>query len=127
MPAPVVHFEYGVRDSAKAKAFYGPLFGWEFHAAGPALMVTNLGPMAPANQGNCNPGIGGHINSLGHPPHNYCVVYAQVDDLPATIAHATTLGGSSLVPPTEVPGMGQFAWIKDPEGNVVGLWKPMKK
>jgi uncharacterized protein len=125
-PAPIVHFEFGVRDTAKARAFYGPLFGWEFHEYGPALMVNNLGPMVQPPH-TPTPGIGGHINALGHPPHTYCVVYAQVDDLAAIIAHATKLGGKQIVPPTEVPGMGQFAWISDPEGNTVGLWKVMKK
>ncbi|HMN42474.1 MAG TPA: VOC family protein [Phycisphaerales bacterium] len=125
LPAPIVHFEFGVRDTPKAQAFYGPLFGWQFVQAGPACMVTNIGPMAPGNKDVCQPGIGGHIASLGHPPHTYCVVYAQVDDLAATIAHAEKLGGRSLVPPTEVPNLGSFAWIGDPEGNTVGLWKPL--
>jgi len=25
-----------------------------------------------------------------------------------------------------VPGMGSFAWLKDPEGNLFGLWKAVK-
>ena len=114
MAAPVVHFEIGCRDLAKAKKFYGPLLGWEFQEYGPAAMVS---PTAP--------GIGGHINCLGHEPHNYVTFYAQVDDLKATLEKAAKLGGSTVVPPTEVPGMGSFAWLKDPEGNVVGLWKPV--
>ena len=125
MAAPIVHFEIGVKDPAKAAAFYGPLFGWEFSAYGPAQMVSNIGPK-PGAPSTLSTGIGGHINSLGHPPHNYCVVYALVDNLEATIAHALKLGGKSLVPPTEVPGMGAFAWISDPEGNTVGLWKAAK-
>jgi hypothetical protein len=119
MPAPVVHFEIGCRNLETARKFYGPLFGWEFEAFGNAAMVTNLG------HGGDGMGIGGHINSLGHEPHNYVTVYAMVDDLAATIEKATTLGGKQIVPPTEVPGMGHFAWLADPEGNVVGLWKTM--
>ena len=72
-------------------------------------------------------GINGHINSLGHEPHNYCVIYVQVDDLAASIKKAEGLGGKKIVPPMEVPGMGHFAWISDPEGTMVGLWKPVKK
>jgi predicted enzyme related to lactoylglutathione lyase len=116
MGAPVVHWEIGCRDVAKAKKFYGPLLGWEFQEYGPAAMVS---PNAP--------GIGGHINSLGHEPHTYVTFYAQVDDLKATLEKAAKLGGSTVVPPTEVPGMGHFAWLKDPEGNVIGLWKPVMK
>jgi len=32
------------------------------------------------------------------------------------------LGGKALVPPVEIP-MGACAWMKDPDGNAVGLWK----
>ena len=62
---------------------------------------------------------------MGHEPHNYITVYAQVDDLPAYVAKAESLGGRTLVPPTEVPNMGSFAWLTDPEGTVFGLWKPL--
>jgi uncharacterized protein len=115
MPAPVVHFEIGGRDIEKTKAFYGPLFGWELTAYGPAAMVA---PTAP--------GIGGHLNCLGHEPHNYVTIYAQVDDLQATLDHAAKLGGKMLVPPQEIPGMGHFAWLQDPDGNIIGIWKVMK-
>ena len=115
MPAsPVVHFEIGCRDIKKARAFYGPLLGWEFSDYGNAAMITNTAG---------DKSIGGHLNSLGHEPHNYCVIYAMVDDLQSKIDQAKKLGGSLLIPPQEVPGMGHFAWIKDPEGTVVGLWK----
>lgn len=124
-PAPIVHFEIGVRDTAKARAFYGPLLGWEFADYNGSAMVKNIGPMAPPQPGGGMAGIGGHINSLGHPPHTYCVVYAAVDDIDAKIAQAEKLGGRKIVPRTEVPGIGHFAWIADPEGNTVGLWKPM--
>ncbi|MBL9030448.1 MAG: VOC family protein [Phycisphaerae bacterium] len=123
MPAPVVHFEFGFKSLEKGKAFYGGLFGWEFQEYGPSAMIGNLGGHVP----NPTPGIGGHLNALGHEPHNYCIVYALVDDLEATIAKAKKLGGQAVVPPTEVPGMGHFAWLKDPEGNLVGLWKAMQQ
>lgn len=116
MTAPVVHFEIGCRDVEKAKKFYGPLFGWDFSAFPGAAMVA---PTAP--------GIGGHINSLGHEPHHYVTIYAMVDDLKATLDHAAKLGGKTIVPPTEVPNMGRFAWLMDPDGNVIGIWKAMKK
>ena len=54
-------------------------------------------------------------------------IYAQVDDLQATIDHAVKLGGKMLVPPQEVPNMGHFAWIQDPDGNMIGIWKLLKK
>ncbi|MHC5023300.1 MAG: VOC family protein [Planctomycetota bacterium] len=114
MGAPVVHFEIGCRDSERTQAFYSKLFEWKIDAQGPAAMIDTGG----------GSGIGGHISALGHESNNYVTVYAEVDDLDATLARATELGGETVIPPTEVPQMGHFAWLKDPEGNCIGLWKP---
>ncbi len=117
MGNPIVHFEIGCRDSAKAQAFYGKLFDWKFESYGPTAMIT----------GDPQGGILGHISALGHEPHNYTLVYVQVDDLQAYLTKAESLGGKTMVPPTDVPQMGQFAWLTDPEGTIVGLWKPLKQ
>jgi len=124
-PAPIVHFEIGCKDMAKTQKFYADLFGWQFQNFGGANMVTNIGPAHDGGKPKTD-GIGGHINALGHPPHQYVTVYALVDDIEATLANVTRLGGSTLVPKQEVPGMGWFAWFKDPEGNALGLWKNMR-
>ena len=115
MGRPVVHFEIGCRDRAKTVSFYRELLGWEIQQDGPAAMVDTQSPT----------GIQGHISALGHEPHNYVLVYAQVDDLDATVKEAERLGAKMMIPPTEVPGMGHFAWIHDPEGTLFGLWKPL--
>jgi predicted enzyme related to lactoylglutathione lyase len=60
---------------------------------------------------------------LGHEPFHYVTVYVQVDDLPAYLKKAESLGGKTLVPPVEIP-QGSFAWFADPDGNTIGLWKP---
>lgn len=123
MPAPVVHFEIGCNDLEKTRAFYAQLFGWEYAPGAPNMaMIGNVGPMAPTK----TDGIGGHLTALGHPPHQYVTIYAQVEDIDATLQKAEKLGGSTIVPKTEVPTMGWFAWFKDPEGNAIGLWTSMK-
>lgn len=113
MPCPVVHFEIGCRNKPSTVAFYQSLFDWKIQEYGSAAMIDAGGEM----------GIGGHIHSLGHEPHNYVTVYVDVDDLAAYIKKAESLGGKMIVPPTEVPGMGHFAWIADPEGTCIGIWK----
>ena len=113
MGQPVVHFEIGCRDSAKTANFFRDLFGWQMQAMGPATMINT----------GAGSGIQGHISSLGHEPHNYTVVYVQVDDVQAYLDKVASLGGKTMVPPVEIP-TGTFAWFSDPEGNVVGLWKP---
>ena len=113
MPHPVVHFEIGCRDSQKTQDFYKQLFGWSISAAGPAAMIDTGG------------GVTGHISALGHEPHNYTVFYVEVEDVAAYLDKSKSLGGKTLVPPVEIP-TGTFAWMQDPEGNTVGLWKPKK-
>jgi hypothetical protein len=117
MGQPVVHFEIGCRNSPKTQEFYTKLFDWKIEQHGPAGMIST----------GQNLGIQGHISALGHEPHNYLTVYVQVDDLQAYLNRAGKLGGKTLVPPTEVPGMGHFAWLADPEGTIIGLWKPVPK
>jgi predicted enzyme related to lactoylglutathione lyase len=119
MGQPVVHFEIGFRNAAKAADFYSKLFDWKFQPMGPT-------PAQMVATGSAT-GIQGHINQLGHEPHNYVTVYVQVEDLAASLKKAEALGGKTLVPPTDVPGMGKFAWLADPEGTIVGLWKPIAK
>jgi predicted enzyme related to lactoylglutathione lyase len=113
MGNPVVHFEIGGRDTGKSKDFYAALFNWKIEEMGPAMMISTAS----------DTGIGGHISALGHEPHNYVTVYVQVENIPATLKKAEELGGSTMVPETEIPDMGHFAWLKDVDGNIVGLWK----
>lgn len=112
MGRPVIHFEIGCRDSQKTQEFYKKMFDWKVETFGPAAMIAAEGS-----------GIGGHITSLGHEPHHYTIFYVDVEDVAAYLKKAESLGGKTLVPPMEIP-TGTFAWMQDPEGNTVGLWKP---
>jgi uncharacterized protein len=107
----VIHFEIGCRDAAKTQEFYRAMFDWKIEAMGPAAMIA---PEAP--------GIAGHITALGHEPHHYTIFYVDVENVAAALKKAESLGGKTLVPPVDIP-MGTFAWMQDPEGNTVGLWK----
>ena len=111
MTHPVVHFEIGCKDSAKTQEFYKKLFDWKIEAMGPAAMIA-------AEAG----GITGHITALGHEPQHYTIFYVGVDDVAAYLEKAKSLGAKTLVPPVDIP-TGTFAWMQDPEGNTVGLWK----
>ena len=113
MAAPVIHFEIGCKNTAKTVTFYSELLGWTTEAYGPAQMIDT----------GSKQGISGHIQSLGHEPHNYVTVYVQVDDLQAYLDKATALGGKTLVKPVPIP-TGKFAWLADPDGNIVGLLQP---
>ena len=103
-----MYFEIGCRATDKALEFYKGMFDWSFKDN---HIDTGAG------------GIGGHVNSLGHEPHNYTIFYVQVDDIPEALNKAAALGGKTIVGPIDI-GEGAFAWFSDPDGNTVGLWKP---
>jgi predicted enzyme related to lactoylglutathione lyase len=112
MSHPVVHFEIGCKDKQSTSAFYSEAFGWKIDA-GPMGMIDT----------DTTEGIAGHVAALGHEPHQFTHFYVQTDDVAASLAKIEALGGKTAVPPVAIPG-GTFAWFTDPEGNVVGLWKP---
>jgi uncharacterized protein len=111
MPNPIVHFEIGCRDRAKTAEFYSSLFDWRVEEKDGRTMLRT------------GTDVGGHINSLGHEPHNYTLFYVLVDNLVATLAKVSELGGKTLVPPMAVPGGGRFAWFRDVEGSVIGIYE----
>ena len=114
MGQPVIHFEIGCRDIANTESFYTKLFGWQTRPAGPGVTIDTEGAG----------GINGHFTSLGHEPHHYVTIYIQVDDLQAYLSKAERLGGKTLIPPIELPDGRHFAWLADPDGNMIGLLTP---
>ncbi len=109
MPNPVIHFEIGCRDTASSQKLYQELFDWKIESAGPAAIISQAG-------------ITGHMTALGHEPFHYTIFYVEVSDVAAHIAKAEGLGCKKLVGPITIP-TGTFAWISDPDGNTIGLWK----
>jgi hypothetical protein len=119
--APVVHFEVTGKDPQKLQGFYSKLFDWEINADNP----LNYGLVnAVANGTEVGKGsIGGGVAAAqeGAPPS--VTFYVQVPDLDATLKKVASMGGKTLVPPTEIPNLVTFAMFQDLEGNAVGLVK----
>jgi predicted enzyme related to lactoylglutathione lyase len=55
--------------------------------------------------------------SKGMPPS--WGAYVTVDDVDATAAKAEKLGGKIIVAPTDIPTVGRFTVIQDPQGAVI--------
>jgi uncharacterized protein len=51
------------------------------------------------------------------------VITIDVDGIDDALKQIEAEGGSTVTPRTAIPGMGAFAYFKDPEGNVMGLWE----
>ena len=59
---------------------------------------------------------------MGAPPH--WMGHVQVDDVDATAALAKKLGGKVYKEPADIPTVGRFAVIADPQGAVISIFKP---
>jgi uncharacterized protein len=46
-----------------------------------------------------------------------------VEAIDDALKQVEAAGGTTVTPRTPIPGMGAFAYFKDPEGNVLGLWE----
>jgi hypothetical protein len=51
--------------------------------------------------------------------------YIEVDDVDAAAGQLKTLGGKVLMPPQDIPNVGRFAPVADPQGAVFNLYKPL--
>ena len=49
------------------------------------------------------------------------MIYIEVDDIGEHLTKAAELGGEVMIPETKIPGGGHFAWLKDVDGNMIGL------
>jgi predicted enzyme related to lactoylglutathione lyase len=115
MGNPVVHFEIIGKDSEALQRFYKGAFDWQIGPPVPGAGVS-YALVDPHGEGGINGGIGGMDDYPGH-----ATFYVQVPDLEAALATIQRLGGSTLVPPNQVPGGPRIALFKDPEGHVLGL------
>jgi predicted enzyme related to lactoylglutathione lyase len=113
MAGQMVHVEIPAGDTAKARDFWGGLFGWQFQEfPGPTeYPMTRLSDTS-----------GGAIYAPDPANKRGTRVYFDVDDINAGGARVEELGGEAgdAMP---VPGMGWFSICKDTEGNEFGLWQ----
>jgi len=68
-------------------------------------------------------GIDGGVGTLPGPPRSHVTVYVDSDDPAADLERVESLGGTTVLPATEIPGGPTIALFADPEGHVVGLAK----
>ena len=111
----VLWFEVLGKDGKKLRDFYGKLFGWTIQVDSSSGLDYGLVEAA-------NGGVGGGIGTSPDGTPGFATFYVEVDDLAAALAKAEKLGGKTVMPPTEIPGMSlKFAYFTDPEGHVIGL------
>ena len=107
--------ELATSDLAAAKAFYAQLHGWNF-----TDMETPGGPYVLIEPGS---GHGGGMMPLMPDMRPAWMPYVQVTNLEATLARSEAAGGKTLMPPHELGDGAGIAWLQDPEGARLGLYR----
>jgi predicted enzyme related to lactoylglutathione lyase len=98
-------------DVAAAKKFYGELLGWETEDM--ALKEVTYSVIKAKGYD-----IGGILatpsGTTGLPPR--WLPYVTVNAVDETAQKAGKLGGQIILSPTDIPEVGRFAVLKDPQG-----------
>jgi predicted enzyme related to lactoylglutathione lyase len=125
MDSTIVHFEIPADNPERAAKFYRELFGWKINKwENPNGIEYWMVETVPTNEQGMpiRQGVNGGMMPRMYPsqqPVNYIAV-ASVDD---AVAKAERLGAKVMMGKTPVPGMGWFAQLTDPEGNVIAVWE----
>ena len=111
--------ELWTTDRKKAVEFYKGLFAW-------GAKEGDMGAMGVYTEWqNAGESIGGMMEitpEMGPAPPNW-LPYFMVDDCDATAEKAKASGGKLFVPPTDIPNVGRFSVIGDPQGAMFAIIK----
>jgi predicted enzyme related to lactoylglutathione lyase len=110
----IVHVELSAKDRKALSKFYADIFGWKIEH----LDDLNYSTFEAGD------GIGGGFNPVtDQTPAGTVTVYIQTEDVTASLKDVQKAGGGILVPESDIPGMGKFGMFRDPQGNMIGLYK----
>lgn len=108
-----VWYELMTPDPDSAQAFYGDLLGWKFEEAGFAGQDYRAFHAGDAQ-------VGGFLKltpeMTEHGAQPSWVGYVRVDDVPAAVDKVREAGGHVFMEGGEVPDVGPFAMLADPQG-----------
>jgi len=115
--------ELMTRDIEKAKAFYGPVVHWRFSnwdgdtGGTPYIMMSRSDDPKESLGGFMEMREPEFPNEL--PSH--FMGYISVDDADATTAKAVELGATVIHGPADIPNVGRFSIIADPQGAAFSI------
>jgi uncharacterized protein len=112
-------YELMTSDPKAAKAFYAEVVGWRVREAAPAMAYSLF---LAGEQPVCGlADLPVEARAAGIKPH--WIGYVGVDDVDATAARITHLGGTVHGPPMDVPNISRFSVVADPQTAAFALFK----
>ena len=113
-----VWHELCTTDPAAAAAFYGKVVGWTIRQAGLPGIDYSLACVGDRQ-------IAGIMTlpEAQMPPRPVWFGYIAVDDVDAKAAAIAAAGGTIHKAPADIPSIGRFAVVADPQGAVFMLFK----
>ena len=121
MPASrFVWYELMTSDVRAAAAFYSETVGWKGDHSDPQYTLLKVGDAQVAGMMETP----AELKAIGAPPT--WSGYVLVDDVEATEARVLQLGGKVLRPGSDIPDVGRFAVVADPQGASFMLFKPLR-
>ena len=124
----VVHFEIPADDLERAKTFYSSVFDWDLQTVpvpGGEYTTVTTTPVDQQTQMPTEPAPPPAPSAPTARDERWPapVITVAVEDIDQALQEIEAQGGGTVTPRTAMPGMGAFAYFKDPEGNVLGLWE----
>jgi uncharacterized protein len=107
--------ELYTRDTTRATAFYMGLLGWRARTDPGGYTEWLRGETAVGGMIAIEPEWG------PMPPH--WLPYFMVNDCDASVAKVADLGGSAMMPARDIPRVGRFAIVRDPQGAAFSVIK----
>lgn len=118
--SPFVWYELMTSDATAAEAFYRSVIGWKTADAGmPGMKYTLLSVGEATIAGLMD--LPAEASAAGARPG--WLGYIGVDDVDARLAQVLQAGGAVHHPAMDIPGVGRFATVADPQGAVFCLFK----
>lgn len=106
-----IWYELLTTDPDAAADFYGKVVGWQTRSSGQPGMDYRLFSIDGDD-------IGGLMKSEPGMPPPVWLGYIGVDDVDASAAKIKEAGGAIHIPPTDIPNVGRFAMVEDPQGVI---------
>ena len=116
-----IWYELMTTDVAGAKAFYQHVVDWNFQEMPMPDMTYTVLKAGDSMVGGIMP-LPQHLVDAQVNPH--WVGYLRAADVDAMTTQIKQLGGALHVPPAEIPGVGRFAVVADPQGSIFHLLQP---